>query len=265
MMNHKYIFIGGLHRSGTSILFRSLRDHPAISGFTNTPSPEDEGMHLQSVFQPSGAFGGAGEFGFYPDAHLTERSPIISEKNVNKLFQEWSSYWDLGKPYLLEKSPPNLIRTRFLQAIFPNSYFLILMRHPIAVSYATRAWYRKYRIHWRSLSRILEHWIVCHEIFQADFKYLDRVFLIKYEAFVADPEKWLNQIYGFLDINHHPVEQNVLQHVNEKYFTRWRVDQGKFFRKRAIDRMIQKYETRLKPFGYSLIDLDFADLGNLFV
>ena len=75
---HRYIFVGGLHRSGTSVLFRALRDHPEVSGFQGTASPEDEGMHLQTVFPPSGRYGGAGEFGFHPEAHLTEASPLVS-------------------------------------------------------------------------------------------------------------------------------------------------------------------------------------------
>ena len=56
---HRYIFVCGLHRSGTSVLFRSLRDHPEVSGFQGTASPEDEGMHLQTVYLPSGRYGGA--------------------------------------------------------------------------------------------------------------------------------------------------------------------------------------------------------------
>lgn len=259
MENHKFIFICGLHRSGTSILFRSLRDHPEISGFTDTTSPEDEGMHLQTVFKPSGAYGGAGKFGYHPKAHLTEASSLVSITNRTRLFQEWSSYWDLSKPYLLEKSPPNLIRTRFFQAIFPNTYFLVLMRHPVAVSYATQAWYRKYRVHWRRLSRIIEHWITCHEIFRADFKFLERVFMLKYEQYVANPNHWLQQIHQFLELDYHPIEQKILPHVNEKYFSRWRQDREKLFFQRTTQKMIERYEERLHPFGYSLVDLNISE------
>src|SRR5919109_2236774 len=99
--HHRFIFVCGLHRSGTSVLFRSLRDHPEVSGFHCTPSPEDEGMHLQTIFLPSGRYGGAGEFGFHPEAHLTESSRLVSEANRRKLFSEWGRYWDLSKKYLL--------------------------------------------------------------------------------------------------------------------------------------------------------------------
>lgn len=259
MQDHHFVFVCGLHRSGTSILFRSLRDHPQISGFHNTNSPEDEGMHLQSVYPPSGYYGGAGRFGFHPEAHLTETSPLVTENNRRILFEEWSSYWDLSKPYLLEKSPPNLIRTRFLQALFPNSYFIVLMRHPIAVSYATRAWYRRFHIHWRSLSRIFEHWLVCHEIFWEDSPHLKNVMVLKYEHFVNEPSVWTNKIYSFLRISDFPNYQKVLSSVNDKYFAMWRRDQTSLLSRLAIKSMIRRFEARFNRFGYSLLDLARID------
>ena len=33
----------------------------------------------------------------------------------------WSPYFDLDKRILVEKSPPNLLRFRFLQAAFPDA------------------------------------------------------------------------------------------------------------------------------------------------
>lgn len=256
MNQHRFVFVCGLHRSGTSLLFRSLRDHPLLSGFQNTGSPEDEGMHLQTVYPPSGRYGGAGEFGFHAEAHLTEDSPLVSEENRRRLFHEWARYWDLEKPYLLEKSPPNLIRARFLQAMFPDSYFIVLLRHPLAVSYATRAWYRRFRVYWRSLSRILEHWLVCHEIFLADRPYLKRVMILTYENFVADPSAWLNNVYTFLGVEPVPVRQTVLTGVNEKYFAMWRREQQNPFTRWQARSLIRRLEPRVRRFGYSLVDLN---------
>ncbi len=259
MRKHRFVFICGLHRSGTSLLFRSLREHPRISGFRDTPSPEDEGMHLQSVFPPSGAYGGAGEFGFHTEAHLTEASSLVTPANRAKLFAEWGRYWDLEKEYLLEKSPPNLIRTRFLQAMFPNASFIVLLRHPLAVAYATRAWYRRFRVYWRGLGRILRHWLVCHEIFLQDRPHLERVMVIKYEHFVAEPDAWMERLCDFLGLEPHGAFPGVRSDINEKYFAMWQRDlQGGLTRamRRAL---IRRYEERLRPFGYSLLDVRRAD------
>lgn len=259
MENHRFIFVCGLHRSGTSILFKSLRDHPDISGFSNTLSPEDEGMHLQTVYKPSGHYGGAGKFGFHPEAHLTELSPLVTDGNRQKLFSEWSPYWDLGKPYLLEKSPPNLIRTRFLQAMFPDSYFIVLMRHPLAVSYATRNWYRQFGVYWRSLPSIFEHWLVCHEIFLQDRNSLKNSIIVKYEQFVSNPTLHANTIYQFLGLHSHPNTQKVLSGVNAKYFSKWQKDHLGFLSRFVARKMVNRFESRLSSFGYSLIDLERAD------
>ena len=75
------VFVGGLHRSGTSLLHRCLAEHPDASGFRGTGVPEDEGQHLQSVYRPARAHGGPGRFGFDPGAHLTEESPLVSDEN----------------------------------------------------------------------------------------------------------------------------------------------------------------------------------------
>src|SRR5207244_716649 len=98
MEGHQMVFLAGLHRSGTTVLFRCLREHPLISGFRNTGAPEDEGQHLQTVYPPGKRFGGPGWFGFCRKARLTEASPLVSDDNRRRLFAQWTPYWDLSKP-----------------------------------------------------------------------------------------------------------------------------------------------------------------------
>jgi Sulfotransferase family len=258
-VDHKFIFVCGLHRSGTSILFRSLREHPLISGFENTNSPEDEGMHLQSVYKPSGHYGGAGKFGFSPEAHLTETSSLVTEANRKKLFEEWCPYWDISRPFLLEKSPPNVIRTRFLQAMFPDSYFIILTRHPVAVTLATQAWYRKFQIHRRRLDKLIEHWTVCHEISKADSQHLKNHMRLSYENFVQHPQESLDRIYTWLNLEKLPNNQIIKTNINDKYFEKWRSLANQGLSKYLIRSIVQHYEARINMFGYSLKELDRTD------
>ncbi|MEM1322328.1 MAG: sulfotransferase [Bacteroidota bacterium] len=42
----------------------------------------------------------------------------------------WQQYWDHSKPLLLDKSPPNLIRTAALSQHFSPFYFIIMVRNP---------------------------------------------------------------------------------------------------------------------------------------
>ena len=40
-------------------------------------------MHLQTVYPPSGHYGGAGAFGFHPEAHLTI-APRLSLRQIGR-------------------------------------------------------------------------------------------------------------------------------------------------------------------------------------
>ena len=242
---HQHIFIGGLHRSGTTLLGRCLQEHPQISGFENTGVYEDEGQFLQSVYPVAGVYGGPGKFGFNSASFLDEYSSLITAENKIKIFQEWSQYWDLDKPYLLEKSPPNLVRTRFLQALFPEAIFIILLRHPIAVSYATQKWSQT------SLISLIKHWLICHERFQVDQAYLRKVLVLKYEDFIASPQATLNQIYDLIEVEHYPLNLTIHKGVNERYFNWWNHHKNPL--KAVYTTYIRsRFETRVNRFDYTL-------------
>lgn len=250
-MAHRHLFIAGLHRSGTSPLFRCLRDHPDISGFRDTGAPEDEGQHLQSVYRTARQHGGPGRFGFDPAAHLTEESPLATRENANRLFRAWERHWDLDKPWLLEKSPSNLVRTRFLQALFPGARFVVLLRHPAAAALATVKMAAG-----TPVPRLIEHWLACHERFEADRPHLEHALVVSYESFVADPAALLNGICEFLGAGPCPVRQDIDPHGNRPYLQRWEA----YLRDECADHDLDRLRTRLEPrvnrFGYSLLDAD---------
>jgi len=208
--------------------------------------PEDEGQHLQSVYLPAKAYGGPGKFGFNPEAHLIENSVLINGANRRKLFCEWKKYWDLEKPVLLEKSPPNLVRARFLQQMFPNSYFVIMMRHPVAVAYATQKWTNS------SITCLIEHWLVCHETFEVDKMYLNRLLTLKYEDFVASPRACLASIYAFLGLKDHSNSLEVRADENVKYLVKWSEHQKSPSGCDEVISIKEKYGERIVHFGYTL-------------
>lgn len=214
--NNRFLFIGGLHRSGTSILHRLLREHPSTSGFHDTGVAEDEGQHLQSVFPAAHVFGGPGEFALHPGAHLTEDSELINQRNRDRLLMEWGAYYDMTKPVLLEKSPPNLIRSRFLRRLFPGSSFVFIVRHPVAVSLATEKWTS------RSLGERMRHWCVAHSIMLEDIDSVEDCIVIRYEDLVREPSRYLNRICDLAGIERFSATQGVEDH-NEKYLRQWRL------------------------------------------
>lgn len=247
-------FIGGLHRSGTSLLQQCLRQHPDVSGMTGTGAPEDEGQHLQTVYPTALSLGGPGRFGFSPMGHLTEESPLVSAANRQRLWQEWARFWDLNRKLLLEKSPPNLIRSRFLDALFPGSRFVMLVRHPVAVVEATAA--RTPRP--VNVASLIEHWVRCHELLRLDASRLDRLLIVPYEAFVADPRRWFDRLYAFLGC---PLERpsiDIRPDLNDRYFATFGERLEHRLRGRSLRRTCAELEERVRACGYSLEDRELV-------
>jgi len=245
---HQFVFIGGLHRSGTSLLHRCLRSHPDVSGFANLGVREDEGQFVQSVYPRK--YGGPGLFAFNPDAHITESSPLVTDDNRCQLYDEWAKHWQTDKRHLLEKSPPNILRSRFLQAMFPTSSFVFVVRHPVAVAMATATW-RPYL----SLGRLLEHWVRAHEVLHDDLRHLRCSCVVKFERFARAARDQMDQVLVVLGVERPMADMEpVYDDTNGKYFQTWRKMTRSFRKRRLSKRLVQSFEPSVNRFGYSLVD-----------
>ena len=63
------------------------------------PTP---GKYLQTVYQ------GNDDRVFRSFTHMTEEDALVTEANRLRLYAEWSRFWDVSKPVLLEKSPQHV-------------------------------------------------------------------------------------------------------------------------------------------------------------
>jgi len=270
--NYKYVFVCGLPRSGTSVLGRNVARLENCTGFKNTGVLEDEGQFLQDVYPTASEHGGDGRFGFDPRIHLTETSSLLTPRNVAKLRSSWHLYWDKNKTICVEKTPGNLLITRFLQAIFPDSYFVVIKRHPVPVGLATQKW----KVNVTSLYNLFEHWLHCHELFEEDSKYLKHVYELRYEDYVENPAKYHQEIAAFIGTRvsepsredkfhtvaqwHNPsglrVPERVMEETtgtyNKKYFDRWCNLLTKSPYKSYYRYIAAKYEPSFAKYGYSL-------------
>jgi hypothetical protein len=250
----RLVFVAGLHRSGTTPLTRLLAEHPEISGFSGTGAKEDEGQHLQDVYPAAREYGGAGRFAHDPRAHLTEDSPLATPANADRLLEQWSRHWDLGRRLLLEKSPPNLVMTRFLQALYPDARFVVVVRHPVVVALSTLKWSGPTT----RTGRLVEHWLRAHETFLADAARLRNVHVVRYEDLVSEPRRTLDALGDFLDLEEPLSDASFDGRRSDAYVDTWRrmrTSSSPLTRLR-VDRLRRRYARGVERFGY-----DFDELG----
>lgn len=289
----RFVFIAGLHRSGTTPLFKALRGHPMVSGFRipGGAEREHEGQLHQTVYPRGVEMGGPGYFCLDRASWLDENSALATLPNAERLFLEWGRLWDLSRPYLLEKSPPNLVRMRFLQRLFPNTYFVVIVRHPIAVSLATMKWvgwprhvvapspdvehdtayavrpatkadidsfHKSRRLFMESmLYTLLEHWKTGYARYLEDALLLKRHVLVRYEDLVDDPEGTVNRLYDFLDLP--PIESSLnfdISSHNDRYFNEWLSMPADVVTPEYRRFLRDRFEDAASRFGYSLSETD---------
>ena len=279
-VEHKYVFVCGLPRSGTSVLGRNIGRLENCTQFKNTGVFEDEGEFLQDVYPVASTYGGAGSFGFDPRAHLTESSNLLTAENVARLRASWHTHWDNNKTICVEKTPGNLLMTRFLQAAFPNAYFVVIKRHPLPMSMACQKW----KVDVNSLYSTFEHWLHCHQLFEEDKQHLRFVYELRYEDYVQNPAKYHEEIAAFIGTRvPEPPKEDKFRYVaqwrspsglrvpeyameevsgaySKKYFDRWSdlLNDSPF---RTYYRYtLTKYDSRFARYGYSLTEgLDERD------
>jgi Sulfotransferase family len=269
----RYVFICGLHRSGTSLLGRNIARMENCTGFKDTGVIEDEGQFLQDVYPIGKIYGGPGRFGFDPRAHLTETSPLLTPENTVKLKQSWERYWDATKNIRVEKTPGNLLKARFLQAAFRGAHFVVIRRHPVAVSMANQRW----EVSLAPLHNLFEHWLHCHALFEGDRKYLKRVYELRYEDYVENQDKYHKEIAAFIGAQvPEPPKDDTYRHAtqwrnptglrvpengmekaspiyNQKYLDRWHKLLTKSPFRVYYRYLARKYECKFSQYGYSLI------------
>jgi len=150
---HTYVFVGGLHHSGTGIFAQLLASHRGVSGFTRdrsgghggTGAVEDEGVWMQAVLPSATCASHVRSSGCSLESmhHVTLGGPVGEELLKRQrgvlglVLGQWARYWDTSAQYLLEKSPENSLRMPFLDRLLPTGApraFVVVLRHPCATS-----------------------------------------------------------------------------------------------------------------------------------
>lgn len=144
---HCVIHIHGVHHSGTGFtrqaVFHSLGGDSMASMHKNTSTPEDEGQFLQDVYPINGIRRENPPMCGLSTSHdvktvgriyyCPELVPMMANETNAKerLHEQWSRFWNMSKPFLIQKTPSMDVLLFERLKIYPTMH-LIVMRHPFA-------------------------------------------------------------------------------------------------------------------------------------
>ena len=140
---------------------------------------------------------------------LPESEPFLGKKLWSpKHVADWNglrSVWEEGRPegaILLEKSPPIMAHVEALLQTWPCAYFVISMRHPLALvaSYLARRGASEHQ-----LREAVTRWIHRSKLQRRNVRRLEgRALVTSYESFAAAPAAFvtaLEQVFGPLEVD----------------------------------------------------------------
>ena len=179
-----WLFLLGVNNSGTTLLTRMLESHPQIRSLPH------EGQRYTRALAKPGQFGAVRLWGTQMEAfRLTETdAPDIARR----CRFDWAHAYEHRPGVILEKSPPNTVRSRWLQAHFRPCRFIAIVRNPYAVCQGIR------RRQGHDIEAAATHWARSNGCLLDDLPRLERAQLITYEALCDDPERTLDQINRLL-------------------------------------------------------------------
>lgn len=159
---------------------------------------------------------------------------------------------DLDRPYLLEKSPANLMMTRYLQKMFPDARFIVIMRHPAIVTLSTKKWAPRTR-----LSTLFENWFRAHDTLRADAVRISNLHVLTYEHLVSQPHEALERVREFLGLSS-SIPADSVQDRSNSYRANWlRLAQATDpINRYRFRHLCDRFEERANVYGYSLRDVD---------
>ena len=164
-----YLFILCPPFSGSTLLWRLVATSPAVS---TLPS---EGQFLPEV------------------ENIMRKNPWNADVLLpwEMIKEVWEGYWDLERPILVEKSPPNLLRTGEIVKYFNPIYFLLMVRNPYAhcEGIIRRKWDAK---------EAAEFAVRCLRLQAENVKKLKNVLSLTYEELVENPENLSKKIQSFI-------------------------------------------------------------------
>jgi hypothetical protein len=190
----KWLFVVGCYNSGTTLLAELLGRHPEIAALP------DEGQYLTDQLVRDYEVG--------LPRMWAEREALfrMTEDSIGpdvvRIKKEWAVRIAARRSVVVEKTPANIARTRWLQRHFRDAYFVVLIRNGYAVAegIARKAEPRHREIGW-PLDLCARQWRRCYEVVEEDAPHLERLLWMKYEDLTAEANRELRRIFEFVGVD----------------------------------------------------------------
>ena len=189
--NHKFLFVLSPAYSGSTLIAKLIGTSKNASIF---PTDSAEGQQLSELR----------DIMYVKDRwDETKKLPWGHIKNI------FLKNWDLNKPILVEKSPPNLIRAKEIEREFNNSFFIVSIRNPYAWCYSE---YRRAKDRW-TISEIVQKWIFRAKAQIQNIENLKNVLFFTYEDLTTFPKETVLKISKFIpELNDIDINQEFAIH-----------------------------------------------------
>lgn len=173
----------------------------------------------------------------------------------NDVRGEWEKRWNLEKPLLLEKSPPNVLRAPAIERTFEPVYFVAMIGDPYAFCEGCRRRNNEY-----DLRGSAELWLRCAYHQRRNVQELENVIWFTYEEFTERTDTILGDVQEFV-----PGLEDLSQTVSGTFSVLGRneseirninrVKKRRLSRQsyEAINDVLSEHEEILHHFGYSIL------------
>jgi hypothetical protein len=212
------VFIGGLHRSGTSLLRAIVGSHPEVALYErdlplwtdlygqfceadfNDPATVDQ--LLEEILAQEKAQ--EAEIPLAPEAvrgRLAEAGPLDCGRVFRAFLEEYAAA--AGRPRWGLKTPHNEFHAEAIFAAEPGAKMLHVLRDPrdVAVSHQR---YKRRRLHYDPEVHI-ERWRESVCLAEANVRrYAGHYLTVRYEDLVLEPEPAVRRICAFLELDYRP-------------------------------------------------------------
>ena len=238
------VFLIGLMRSGTTMLMNILSEHPQLlkvgfelnnvwSEIGGAPCSINCSERTEEHYKPEYGNNMSAYFARYIDE---SKRPIrhLARWSAKRFYRSGRVFYDWDNLYLLNKSPHLSNKIRYLNAMFPQAKFIVIVRDIYAQSASLKVHLNQYHENekyyfelpvntnncWTNhinpdfkkipkenvfppdFSMIPEYWIRMHKVIFEHLKHIpqDQQLVFKYEDFLNERAAYLNRVFDFLHL-----------------------------------------------------------------